>query len=88
MRITLKVYGSVQGVGFRYEAKKMADSLGLTGCARNQDDGSVYIEAEGDEGQIKKLLAWCEKGPLSAKVERAEHNLSNAVRHYERFSIE
>lgn len=33
------VYGSVQGVGFRYSTQREAMQLGVTGYARNLDDG-------------------------------------------------
>lgn len=37
------VYGSVQGVGFRYSTQREALQLGLTGYARNLDDGGVEV---------------------------------------------
>lgn len=49
------------------EAKK----LGLTGYAKNLDDGSVEVVACGDEGQVEKLIQWLKSGgPRSARVER------------------
>ena len=39
-------YGRVQGVGFRYKARYMADSLGLTGYVHNEYDGSVKMEVQ------------------------------------------
>ena len=41
------VRGQVQGVGFRWFAKELADSLGLTGWVRNRKDGAVELEVEG-----------------------------------------
>ena len=43
------VHGKVQGVGFRYTAKYLALSLGLTGWARNEWDGTVTMEVQGRE---------------------------------------
>ena len=37
------VYGSVQGVGFRYSTQREALQLGVTGYARNLDDGGVEV---------------------------------------------
>ena len=48
--------GYVQGVGFRYEAKIIADQLGLTGWARNETDGTVLIEIEGEAGYVAEFL--------------------------------
>ncbi len=49
-------YGRVQGVGFRYTAKYMAQSLDLTGWVRNEYDGTVTMEVQGREALINKLL--------------------------------
>ncbi len=50
-------HGRVQGVGFRYTAKYLAQSLELTGWARNEWDGTVTLEVQGREALINKLLA-------------------------------
>ena len=42
--IKLEVYGLVQGVGFRFMTKKLADELGVKGIVMNRNDGSVYID--------------------------------------------
>ncbi len=57
IRMELRFHGRVQGVGFRYRAKYMAQSLGLTGWVRNEWDGSVSMEVQGREQLIDKLLA-------------------------------
>ncbi|HJD47660.1 MAG TPA: acylphosphatase [Candidatus Mediterraneibacter norfolkensis] len=49
-------YGRVQGVGFRYTAKYLAQSLELTGWVRNEYDGTVTMEVQGREALINKLL--------------------------------
>ena len=49
-------YGRVQGVGFRYTAKYLTRSLGLTGWVRNDPDGTVTMEVQGREALINKLL--------------------------------
>lgn len=48
--------GRVQGVGFRYRAYITARSLGLTGYVRNLADGTVELEAQGEEEAIEKLV--------------------------------
>lgn len=55
------VYGRVQGVGFRYTTQYEAKKLGLTGYAKNLDDGSVEVVACGDEEQVEKLNAVVKK---------------------------
>lgn len=56
MRKKYKFYGRVQGVGFRYTAKYLAQSLGLTGWVENEYDGTVEMEVQGREPMIDKLL--------------------------------
>jgi len=49
------VRGRVQGVGYRYFAQKAATGLGLTGYARNLDDGRVEVYAVGTEEKLSQL---------------------------------
>lgn len=49
-------HGLVQGVGFRYTAKYLAQSMGLTGWVTNEWDGTVSMEVQGRETLINKLL--------------------------------
>ncbi len=62
------VTGRVQGVGFRALTVDEAQALGLTGWVRNLADGSVELEAQGDEDSVAALLAWCAHGPPGARV--------------------
>lgn len=69
--IKVWVHGRVQGVGFRYSTQAQAQQLGLTGYARNLDDGSVEVLACGDSAQLEQLLTWLKAGgPRSARVDR------------------
>ncbi len=62
IRKHITFYGWVQGVGFRYRAYHAADSLGVTGWVRNEDDGSVTMEIQGTEEQIDKVVLAISKG--------------------------
>ncbi len=53
--------GRVQGVGFRYRASYAARSLNITGWVRNEDDGTVEMEAQGSEAQINRMLSMLNK---------------------------
>lgn len=68
--LNIKVYGQVQGVFFRVSAKEEAEKLGIVGFAKNEPDGTVYIEAEGKEEDLDEFLKWCHEGPNLAKVEK------------------
>ncbi|AKP35055.1 acylphosphatase [Yersinia aleksiciae] len=65
------VYGIVQGVGFRYSTQRQAQKLGVTGYARNCDDGSVEVVAYGEPEAVESLMAWIKQGgPRGARVDR------------------
>jgi len=68
VRKRIVVRGRVQGVGFRYATVSEARRLGLHGWARNAPDGSVEIIAEGAPADVQALVAWCHRGPSSARV--------------------
>lgn len=68
-RLRIRVRGFVQGVGFRYFAKKWASILGLGGWVRNEPDGSVLIEVEGAPSAIDRFLEKISHGPPAAMVE-------------------
>ncbi len=67
--LNIHVYGIVQGVGFRYAAKQQARSIGINGFVRNEPDGSVYIEAEGEDIALAEFVQWCRNGPAYASIE-------------------
>lgn len=66
------VRGRVQGVGFRYEARSMARSLGLTGWVMNMDDGGVETWAEGPASAVKRYRDWLNQGPPGARVDSVD----------------
>ena len=55
-RVHMRVVGRVQGVGFRWTCRKVADNLGLTGWVRNEDDGSVSLELQGPSVAISTFF--------------------------------
>ena len=64
VRKSIKFYGWVQGVGFRYRARHAADLYGCTGWVKNEYDGSVSMEIQGEESQIDQVIISIEKGHL------------------------
>lgn len=68
--LNILVKGKVQGVYFRASTKLAAKKIGLKGFVENRADGSVYIEAEGNNAQLDQFLNWCNRGPENAIVEK------------------
>lgn len=66
--VNIKLIGRVQGVFFRVAIKEKAEELKVKGFVRNEDDGSVYVEAEGETEGLEKLVEWCRQGPRLAQV--------------------
>lgn len=67
-----KIYGRVQGVGFRYFAEKNALKLNILGYAKNLEDGTVEIIAQGREEDLQKFIEQLKIGPFLAKVEKID----------------
>jgi acylphosphatase len=62
------ISGRVQGVGFRYFVEREALGIGVTGWARNLDDGSVEVQANGSVRQLDDLESRLRQGPPRADV--------------------
>jgi acylphosphatase len=66
------VSGHVQGVYFRASTRQLAQSLGVTGYARNLRDGRVEVLACGADGAVAALCAWLSDGPPGARVSEVQ----------------
>ena len=64
----ITVSGKIQGVFYRQSTFERAKQLGIRGFVLNEPNGNVYIEAEGTEEGLNKLIEWCRKGPPHAEV--------------------
>ena len=82
----LKIYGKVQGVGFRAWTKKTAENLFLTGWVKNCDDKSVECEVSGKKENIDFFVIACKKGPLLANVENIQKR-QECFKKFKNFSI-
>jgi len=67
-RARFLVRGVVQGVGFRWFVRRAAERLGLSGVARNLEDGSVEVLVQGDTADIASLELELKRGPSMARV--------------------
>jgi acylphosphatase len=66
----IRVHGKVQEVYYRASAVDKEHLYSVAGFTRNEVDGTVYIEAEGDEEALIKFVEWCRIGPPRAVVEK------------------
>ena len=84
--IIIKIIGKVQNVGFRYYTHKTAIRLNINGFVSNKTDGTVYIEAEGEENNLEQFIDWCRIGPSWARVDDV-HIQDGVVCGYDNFRI-
>lgn len=80
MRMRYNFQGEVQGVGFRATAARLARGFPVTGFVRNEDDGSVWMEVQGQVEDVERFThalrtsavgkgIWEEQRTLAAPVE-------------------
>lgn len=86
-RLSARITGRVQGVGFRNFTQMRARQLGVTGWVRNEDDGSVRLEAEGPRGALEELAEAVQEGPRMARVENVEADWTRSDDEFEVFRV-
>ena len=86
--LQIRVYGQVQGVGFRYFAHRKASDFSVKGWVRNCNDGSVEVCAQGEEPKLQQFVKVLEKGPAFASVARLAVEEMAGDKHYKDFHVE
>ncbi len=66
--VRLRIFGRVQGVGYRHWTHLRALHAGLTGFVRNRSDGSVEAVFVGAKTEVEDMVARCRIGPRGAHV--------------------
>lgn len=88
MKVAMTVSGKVQGVGFRYTTKMVADQLGVLGIVRNEGNGDVYIEAQGEEKEMNDFIEAVKKSPAPfGRVDQVTFHEVNTSKEYTKFSV-
>ncbi len=82
-----KVYGQVQGVGYRFFTEDRAILYGITGYVKNLPDGSVEVYAEGDRAVLEQFLNELKQGPPAARVTHLEVDWKAPSGRYQEFFI-
>lgn len=85
--LNITVSGKVQGVFYRAFTQQEAQRLKLKGFVRNQPNGDVYIEAEGEEHVLNEFVNWCKKGSPNAVV-KAVKATEGDLKKFSEFSID
>lgn len=85
-RISINYRGRVQGVGFRWNVKQIADNFPCSGYVKNLADGSVDVVLEGKGSDLKNCIMQIEHRMRSKWVTKTvDDRLGNP--HFEEFSI-
>lgn len=87
-RLTARVRGRVQGVGYRWWAVDVATGLGLVGWVRNAaDEDAVEVVAEGPPDALDALADELARGPGAASVDAVDATREPAAGGLTRFEI-
>lgn len=87
-RLTARITGRVQGVGFRWWVRLQAEELGLVGWVMNgHDERRVEVVAEGTPSALDELERRLWSGPNAARVAAIEADRSPASGEFSRFGI-
>ena len=84
--VQIIVIGKVQGVFFRKFAVAAAAKHGVKGTVRNAPDGTVVIEASGEETAIEKMISWCNEGSPYGRVDKV-YVTDLAYQSFDNFSV-
>lgn len=83
------IFGSVQGVGYRYFVQRVAVRLGLAGYVKNLRDGRVEVYAIGTDEQLAEFRPELDIGPRAADVREVTEELASVEERFANgFSIE
>ena len=82
------ISGTVQGVGYRYFAKRIADRLNITGWVRNRRDGTVETLSHIPNDEIKRdFLNALREGPPTGGVTSVECNEEEGEENFQSYEI-
>ena len=70
IRKHIKIFGKVQGVGYRLWLQSFAIQYGVFGWVRNNSNAEVEAFMVGDEEIITNLIEQCYMGPPDSSVEK------------------
>jgi acylphosphatase len=86
-RAHVRVFGRVQGVGFRYMAAEEARRQRLHGWVRNLDSGGVEAVFQGPRVALENMLRWCDEGPPGSYVREVRVSWDEPLEQFATFEI-
>jgi len=85
--IIINLYGRVQGVNFRNMIKGFCDSNGIKGFVVNKEDGSVFVEAQGQKEKLTEFLKWVQGNPGLVHLSGMDYKWKKSSVNYKEFTI-
>ncbi len=86
-RMRIFFSGTVQGVGFRFTAERLARRFPVAGFVRNHEDGRVEVLAEGDEKALIEFLTAIRESGMKNYIRDVEAYWAEEQGCFSRFSI-
>ena len=84
----IRVWGRVQGVGFRFFTQQLAIQLDLCGTVQNKMDGSVFAVAQGEEKAVARFMERVKASTSPyGRVDRYEESEFHDAPLYTKFQI-
>jgi len=87
-QLHLLIIGKVQGVGFRYTVREQAQALSLFGWVKNLPSGQVEILAQGEAGDLNKLLTWVKTSSDFTQIDDVEVEWQSVEEKFSDFTID
>lgn len=87
VRLTARVEGMVQAVGFRYWTVRKAEELALSGTVRNNDDGTVGVVVEGPQAVVLQFRNWLRSPQAPGRVDSVEESMSPPTGEFDGFDV-
>jgi acylphosphatase len=87
VQATVRYRGTVQGVGFRMTAVRIASRFEVGGCVENRPDGSVQLVAVGEKDEVKRFLDAVSASSLGGYITDRNLAWGPPSERFEHFSI-
>ena len=86
-RLRVIFHGYVQGIGFRYTTERLSRQFCVTGYVRNLMDGTVEVEAEGEEKELQDFLQAIRQSPMGPQILEVDAKWGEATGQWHNFTV-